>query len=194
MSWLHIGRLWTNGEPYLAVDSDLRRHWHGSDDEVYEQLIVALSAEQTSISVGSATAALLGDGVVRDDSWMEVFTAADGRIAVIQAGGPDYRTAVTAALSYPIDADDLDGDLGVPSGEIALFSSACDGVGENSMELIAPRPGPIPAEHGWPSPELDTGLLLSASSPRYRLRSRSYTELDHVGCFARWLLIPATID
>ncbi|GIF98236.1 hypothetical protein [Catellatospora citrea] len=194
MSWTHIGRLWTNGEPHLAIDGDLRQHWHGYDDEVYERLVTTLAAEPVSIPVGSATAALLGDGVVRDDSWMEVFTATDGRIAIIQAGGSDYRTCVAAALSYPLDADDLVADLEVPSGNIALFSSACEGVGEGSMELIAPRPGEVPAEHGWPSPELDTGLLVPASSTLYQVRSRSYTKLDEGGCFARWLLIPVMTD
>ncbi|GAA1637136.1 hypothetical protein ACFQY4_18995 [Catellatospora bangladeshensis] len=194
MSWTHVGRLWTNGEPYLAIDGDLRQHWHGADDETYEQLVTTLAAEPVSIPVGSATAALLGDGVVRDDSWMEVFTAANGHIAIIQAGGPDYRTSVAAALSYPLGADDLAADIEVPSGHIALFSSACDGVGEGSMELYGPRPGQVPTEHGWAPRELATGLLLPASSPLYRVRSRSYTELDEGGCFARWLLIPATTD
>jgi hypothetical protein len=28
--WEHIGRLWTNGDPFLAVDAALRSAWRGT--------------------------------------------------------------------------------------------------------------------------------------------------------------------
>jgi hypothetical protein len=99
--WLHIGHLWTNGDPFLAVDSALRGAWHGFSEDQYDQ-IVHLSPQETSIAVGAGRAAVVGaDGVVRDDSWMEVFVAEDGAIAIVQASGPDYRHMLADALRYP---------------------------------------------------------------------------------------------
>jgi hypothetical protein len=105
-SWVHIGRLWTNGEPFLAVDAALRDAWHGcSNDDEFDQL-VELGPENTSIPVGAGRAVLVGgDGVVRDDSWIEVFEAASGLVAIVQAAGPDYPGALARALDHP-DAED----------------------------------------------------------------------------------------
>ena len=72
--WSHIGRLWTNGDPFLAVDSALRGAWHAFSGPVRQ--IVHLFPQDTGIAVGAGRAAVVGaDGVVRDDSWMEVFEA-----------------------------------------------------------------------------------------------------------------------
>ncbi|TMR99347.1 hypothetical protein EJK15_07255 [Nonomuraea basaltis] len=189
--WVHAGRLWTNGDPFLAVDASLRGAWHGFSDNQYDD-IVDLGPEDTSIPVGAGWAALVGaDGVVRDDSWMEVFQAEDGGIAVVQASGPDYPRALTEALRYP-DTDDEDGaPLIVHSGEIALFSAACDGAGPHSQPLVPARPGPVPPVHGRPSHEDDPGLLISTTYTTFTFKVRWYTQLDEEGCFARWLLTPA---
>ncbi|WP_206060702.1 hypothetical protein [Nonomuraea basaltis] len=188
---MHAGRLWTNGDPFLAVDASLRGAWHGFSDNQYDD-IVDLGPEDTSIPVGAGWAALVGaDGVVRDDSWMEVFQAEDGGIAVVQASGPDYPRALTEALRYP-DTDDEDGaPLIVHSGEIALFSAACDGAGPHSQPLVPARPGPVPPVHGRPSHEDDPGLLISTTYTTFTFKVRWYTQLDEEGCFARWLLTPA---
>jgi hypothetical protein len=70
--WVHVGRLWTNGEPFLAVDAVLRDAWHGFSNNDYDQ-VVTLGQEDTSVPVGTRRGFLVGaDGVVRDDSWMEV--------------------------------------------------------------------------------------------------------------------------
>jgi hypothetical protein len=70
-SWVHVGRLWTNGEPFLAIDTALRGDWHGYSNDDFEQ-VVALGWQGTSVPVGPGRAVLVGaDGVVRDDSWME---------------------------------------------------------------------------------------------------------------------------
>jgi hypothetical protein len=191
ISWTHLGRLWTNGEPYLLVDAGLRGRWLGSTDEDYFEQIVALEPDETSIAVGEGTAALVGgDGVVRDDSWIEVFESVDGTVAVVQAAGPDYRWALDAALRYPATADDAGAVINVPSGEMAIFSSALDGDGDNAMPLLPARPGPVPDRHGSPPGDGGTGLCLTARSSRYELRVRWYTELDEESCFARWLLTP----
>lgn len=191
-SWTHIGRLWTNGEPYLAVDTAVRRFWRGMSDDEYDR-IVNMTQEETSIAVAGSTALLVGaDGFVRDDSWMDVFESAGGTLAIVQASGPDYRGTLESALRYPTATDDVGDTLSVPSGEIAIFSAALDGTGEHAMPLSPPHPGPPPAEHGRPpSPEPNTGLLLPAHSNGYRLRIRWYTEIDNESCFARWLFIPA---
>jgi hypothetical protein len=190
-SWTHIGRLWTNGEPHLAVDAGLRGGWLGSTDDDYFEQIVSLGPDRTSIAIGDGTAALVGaDGVVRDDSWMEVFESTDCTLAIVQAAGSDYRRTLSAALRYPTTADDAGTVICIPSGELAIFSAALDGTGEHAMNLLAPQPGPVPAQHGPPSREPGTGLRLPARSDRYELKVRWYTELDDSSCFARWLLMP----
>jgi hypothetical protein len=189
--WTHIGRLWTNGEPYLAVDSGIRDRWLGFSQDEYFDRVVELGPDETGILLGEQVAAVVGaDGVVRDDSWMEVFQRTDGSVAIIQASGDDYRQTLAAALRYPEDPADPSTLINVRSGELAIFSAACDGVGEYSMKLLPARPGHAPTKHGAPSPEQDTGLLLTARSATYRVITRSYTELDDPSCFARWLLIP----
>jgi hypothetical protein len=90
--WVHIGRLWTNGEPYLAVDAGIRHQWLGFSQEEYFDRIVDLGPDETSIMIGEHVAAVVGaDGVVRDDTWMEVFESPDGTVAIVQASGEDYR-------------------------------------------------------------------------------------------------------
>lgn len=190
-SWTHIGRLWTNGEPYLAIDAAVRRFWRGMSDDEYDR-IVGMTPEETSIAVAGSTALLVGaDGVVRDDSWMEVFESAEGTVAIVQASGPDYRRTLESALNHPSANDDVGDDLSLDSGDLAIFSAALDGIGEHAMPLSPPQPGPPPAEHGAPSQKVGTGLLLRARSNGYTLRVRWYTEIDDQSCFARWLLLPA---
>ena len=150
--WTHIGRLWSNGEPFLAIDARLRGAWLGYSNDDFDR-IVDLGAEPTGLPVGTVDAALIGgDGVVRDDSWIEVFESGHGAIAAVQASGEHYRQA--------------------------LFEPA--------------RPGPVPAEHGWPTPGEDPGLLIpTGGRTRYAFRVRWYTKLDDgESCFARWLLLP----
>jgi hypothetical protein len=139
--WRHVGRLWTNGEPFLAVDATLRDAWQGFSNDQFRQ-VVELGPQDTSIPVGSGRAAVVGaDGVVRNDSWMEVFEAASGLVAVVQASGPDYPDALTRALEYPDVDDEEGGTLNVSSGELAIFSAATDGAGPYSMPLLTARPG-----------------------------------------------------
>src|SRR6266496_653337 len=126
---------------------------------------------------------------------MEVFEAASGRVAIVQASGPDYPDALARALEYP-DADDEDGGtLNVSSGELAIVSAAADGAGPYSMPLLTARPGIVPPVHGPPpSREADPGLLFPSARTAYRLKVRWYTELDEDNCFARWPLIPVRPD
>lgn len=193
--WTHVGRLWTNGDPFLAVDATLRAAWRGFSNDQFSQ-VVELGPQDTSITVGTGRAAVVGaDAVVRDDSWMEVFEAASGRVAIVQASGPDYPDALARALEYP-DADDEDGGtLNVSSGELAIFSAAADGAGPYSMPLLTARPGTVPPVHGPPpSREVDPGLLFPSARTAYGLKVRWYSELDEDNCFARWLLIPVRPD
>jgi hypothetical protein len=117
--WMHVGRLWTNGEPFLAVDAALRDAWQGFSSDEFDQ-VAGLGPGNTSLSVGAGRAAVVGgDGVVRDDSWIEVFEAASGLVAIVQASGPDYPAVLARALAYP-DAEDEDCDtLMVSSRELA---------------------------------------------------------------------------
>lgn len=153
---------------------------------------LGLGPQDTGIPVGAGRAVLVGgDGVVRDDSWIEVFEAAGGLVAIVQASGPNYPDVLARALGYP-DVADEDGDmLKVSSGELAIFSAAVDGAGLHSTPLITARPGPAPPVHGPPSREVYSGILLSTAHSAYKLKARWYTRLDEDNCFARWLLIPA---
>ncbi len=193
--WMHAGRLWTNGDPFLAVDATLRDAWQGFSNDQFSQ-VAELGPQDTRITAGTGRAAVAGaGGVVRDDSWMEVFEAASGRVAIVQASGPDYPDALARALEYP-DADDEDGGtLNVSSGELAIVSAAADGAGPYSMPLLTARPGIVPPVHGPPpSREADPGLLFPSARTAYRLKVRWYTELDEDNCFARWPLIPVRPD
>ena len=189
--WVHVGRLWTNGDPFLAVDAALRHAWHGYSNDDYDQ-VVLLGWQDTSVPVGAGRAVLAGaDGVVRDDSWIEVFATGTGLVAIVQASGPDYPDVLARALGYPV-TDDQDGDaLKAGSGELAIFSAAIDGTGPYSGPFVNARPGPVPPGHGPPSREVDPGLLISVRHTEYKLKVRWYTRLDEDNCFARWLLIPA---
>ena len=188
--WEHIGRLWTNGDPYLAVDAALRSAWRGFSNDDYD-LVVGLSWEDTSVPVGAGRGLLVGaDGVVGDDSWMEVFINKSGRLAVVQASGPDYPAILARALAYPL-TDDQDGDpLAVDSGQLAIFSAATDGTGRYSGPWVSPEPGPVPDVPGPPTDGVDPGLLMPVPCTRYSLKVRWYTRPDEDHCFARWLLIP----
>lgn len=57
--WVHVGQLWTNGEPFLAVDAALRGAWHGYSNDDYDQ-VVALGWQNTSVPVGAGRAVLAG--------------------------------------------------------------------------------------------------------------------------------------
>jgi hypothetical protein len=188
--WVHVGRLWTNGEPFLAVDAALRGAWQGRGNDDYDQ-VITLGWQVTSLPVGTGRAALVGaDGVVRDDSWIEVFQTETGLVALVQASGPAYPQVLAGALSYPV-ADDQDGDvLKVFSGKLAIFSAVLDGSGPYSDPLAGARPRPVPPVHGPPPRQDNTGLLIQAPHTEYKLKVRWYTQLDEDNCFARWLLIP----
>ena len=188
--WIHAGRLWTNGEPFLAVDAAFRDAWQGFSNAEFDQ-VVGLGPQHTGIPIGAGRAVVVGgDGVVRDDSWIEVFEAASGRVAFVQASGLDYPDVLARALDYP-DAAGEDGDtLKVSSGELAIFCTALDGAGAGSVPLLTAQPGPVPPVHGLPSRGMDLGLLFSTVHTAYKLKVRWYTERGAGNCFARWLLIP----
>jgi hypothetical protein len=193
--WVHIGRLWTNGDPFLAVDATLRSAWHGVSNDDYDHVVGLSPEEDTSVPVGAGRGLLVGaDGIVRDDSWMEVFATKSGRVAVVQASGPDYPDILARALAHPVE-DDQDGDvLTVDSGQLAIFSAAADGTGRYSGPWTSARPGSVPDVHGPPSSELDPGLLIPTPCTTYRFKIRWHTWPDEDNCFARWLLIPALPD
>jgi hypothetical protein len=188
--WIHVGRLWTNGGPFLAVDAALRDAWHGYSNDDFGQ-VIELGHQQASIAVGAGWAVLVGgDAVVRDDSWIEVFESAGGLVAIVQACGPDYPGVLARALDYPDVGDELGDMLKVSSGEFAIFSAEADGAGPYSGPLLTAQPGPVPPVHGPPSGEVDPGLLFRTTHTAYQLKVRWYTELDDDSCFTRWVLIP----
>ncbi|MFI5490667.1 hypothetical protein [Micromonospora echinaurantiaca] len=151
----YVGRLWTDGEPFLAIDAIGCGEWRGYSNDDFER-VIDLAAEATTISVGAGTAALIGgDGIVRDDSWIEVFQSDVGVLAFVQASVPDYLGVLAAALQYP-DAEDDNGEhFLVGCGELAVFNTALDATGEYFAPLSPARPGPVPLVHGAPRREPD---------------------------------------
>jgi hypothetical protein len=193
--WEHIGRLWTNGDPFLAVDAALRSAWRGFSNDDYDLVVTLSPEEDTSVPVGAGRGILVGaDGVVGDDSWMEVFTTESGCIALVQASGPDYPGILARALAYPVE-DDQDGDaLTVDSGQLAIFSAAADGSGRYSGHWTSAQPGSVPEVPGPPTDGRNPGLLMAVPHNRYRFKVRWHTWPDEDHCFARWLLTPASSD
>lgn len=189
--WVHAGRLWTNGDPFLAVDAALRHAWHGYSNDDYDQ-VIPLGWQDTSIPAGAGRAVLAGaDGNVRDDSWIEVFATDTGLVAIVQASGPDYPDVLARALGYPVTDDQDGGTLKAGSGELAIFSAAIDGTGPARDRASMPGPGRCRPVTVRPRARWDPGLLISARHTEYKLKVRWYTRLDEDNCSARWLLIPA---
>jgi hypothetical protein len=192
ISWTHVGRLWTNGDPYLAVDSARRGSWLGYSNDAYFEQVIPLALEQaTSIPVGDGTAALVGaDALVSDEGWMELFESADGTVTIVQATGRDYRQTLHAALERSTAAEDTGTVITVPSRELALFSAALDGAGDYAVPLLPARPGPAPAQPGPPFSGPDTALCLPARNDRYELKVHRCTTLGKDERFALWHLAP----
>ena len=188
-TWTHVGRCWTNGEPFLALDADLLGEWRGLSGQGYEALVPRLAYSLTSIEVGPGTAALvLTDPEVGDEGWLEVFRGDDGSIAVVQANAADYRGTLDAALFYPA-AEDQEGDVvSVGSGRLAFISAALDGTGEDGPFLLPESPGPTPSSDALDDDAAtDASPLLVVPPGDFRLSVLWRTEVYHDAAFARWL-------
>lgn len=73
---LHAGLLWSNSEPFPAVDAASDDARQGISTDEFDQ-VARLGTQDTSIPPGPGRAALAGeDTVVRHDSWLEIFEAA----------------------------------------------------------------------------------------------------------------------
>ncbi|WP_346623606.1 hypothetical protein [Blastococcus montanus] len=187
--WTHVGRCWTNGEPFLALDGDLLPSWRGLSDQAYEALVPQLGYDLTGIPLGPGTAAVvLTDPEVGDEGWLEVFRGDDGSVAVVQASAGDYRGTLDAALSFPASDDQVGDVVPVPSGRLAFISAALDGTGEDGAFLLPETPGPTPD-----SGDLDEGAATDASPllvvppGAFRVSVLWCTELYADAVFARWL-------
>jgi hypothetical protein len=189
--WEHVGRLWTNGEPFLAVDAEIRSAWRGFSDDTYFDQVVHMGPEDTGISVGTRRGVLVGiDAALSDEGWVEVLVSDDGSIALLYAAGATYRRILEAALAYPHDDDQRGETLEVPSRRLSIFSSALDGGGPHSVPFVEAQQGAMPVDEGVPTRGDDPGILISTGATRYQLKIRWYTELDEDRVFARWLFIP----
>ncbi|MGY2066319.1 hypothetical protein [Blastococcus sp. SYSU DS0619] len=188
-TWTHVGRCWTDGEPFLALDGELLPSWRGLSDQAYEALAPRLDYSLTGIPVGAGTAALvLTDPEIGDEGWLEVFRAEDGSIAVVQADAGDYRGTLDAALAFPAGDEQTGETVSVPSGRLAFISAALDGTGENGAFLLPESPGPTP-DSAVPDEDAatDTSPLLVVPPGAFRLSVRWRTELYADAVFARWL-------
>ena len=188
-TWTHVGRCWTNGEPFLALDGELLPSWRGLTDEAYEALVPLLDYSLTGVPVGAGTAALvLTDPEIGDEGWLEVFRADDGSIAVVQASAGDYRGTLDAALAFPVGDEQVGDVVAVPSGRLAFISAALDGTGEDGAFLLPESPGPTPdSDVLADGAATDASPLLVVPPGSFRLSVRWRTELYEDAVFARWL-------
>ncbi|MCA0145568.1 hypothetical protein [Blastococcus sp. LR1] len=185
VAWTHVGRFWTNGEPFLAVDEDLLPAWRGMSDEAYEALVPHLDYELSSIPVGAGSAAIvLTDPEIGDEGWLEVFRGDDGSIAVLQVSAENYRDVLELALRFPA-TDDQPGDgVAVPSGRLAFVSAALDGTGDDGALLMPESPGATPqSDDAEPD---DRSPLLVVPPGSFTMSVRWRTELGEDAAFARW--------
>jgi hypothetical protein len=191
-SWTHVGRFWTNGEPFLALDETLLPAWLGESAGAYEDLVPQLDYELTGIPVGAGTAGLvLTDPEIGDEGWLEVFRGDDGSVAVVQVNAGDYRGTLDVALSFPGTGDQPGDVVPVPSGRLAFVSAALDGAGEHGAFLLPESPGPTPdSDELTDDASTDASPLLVVAPGSFRLSVRWRTELHGDAAFARWLLTP----
>ena len=194
--WTHVGTLWTNGQPFLALDSALLSAWRGYSDEHYDRL-VHRGPEVTSIAVDTGTAALIStDGTVYDEGWLQVYRADGPRIAVVQAAGRDYAKALATALAYPAAEDEPGDTVSITSSTLVILDACIDGDGEHSAPILPEAPGPSPthwSRYGTEFAETG-GLRLTVPPSTYRLSVRWLTEVpDTDVCFARWILQPDSL-
>lgn len=188
-TWTHVGRCWTNGEPFLALDGELLPSWRGLTDQAYEALVPLLDYSLTGVPIGAGTAALvLTDPEIGDEGWLEVFRADDGSIAVVQASAGDYPGTLDAALAFPAGDEQVGDVVAVPSGRLAFISAALDGTGEDGAFLLPESPGPTPdSDVLADGAATDASPLLVVPPGAFRLSVRWRTELYEDAVFARWL-------
>jgi len=189
---VHLGRLWTNGEPYLALDSIHVPAWRGFTDDTYNTLVVPLPYTESAVTFEAGRAGVVGtDGVVGDEGWLEVFRTAPNQIVVVQASGRwPYRDLLVACLAHPADDDDRDGGVfEVTSGYLVILNAAMDGTGQYSGELRPAVAGEIPGDVADRSGAADlAGLIIEAEPGSYHVITRWFTALDDENSFARWTL------
>jgi hypothetical protein len=188
--WTHVGRCWTNGEPFLALDTELLPAWRGMSDGAYERLVPSLAYELTSVRVGEGRAGLiLTDAEIGDEGWLEVFRADDDAVAVVQAYAEDYPAVLTAALDHPTDDDEPGDSIAVPGGRLAFISAALDGSGPDGAFLLPESPGALPSSCEPDDAAIDASPVLDVGPRTYAMSVRWMTELAEDVVFARWLLV-----
>lgn len=192
--WEHVGRVWSNGGPYLVLDAGAALAWRGGTGDDVERLFGR--PEQESLPVGGGTAVVVGDPVVRDDSWIEVLRGDDGAVCVVQVSAADHAGALRQALAHPVDDDEAVATIEVTSGRPVVLDPMSDGGGPAAARLLPAAPGPFPQVAGPPPPDLTPGLELVTGSTSCDVRGRWFTELEGLDgdCFARWLLLPRPAD
>lgn len=85
--WVHVGRLWTNGERFLAVDAALRGAWQGgSDMEVFETEADLVAIVQASDSDYPEVLTRALGYPVADDLDGDTLKVPSGEIAIFSAG------------------------------------------------------------------------------------------------------------
>ena len=172
-----VGSVWTNGDPILVADAEDAARWRGS--ERYDDLLERIhNRRKLSIAVGDGRAFVLE--LEFDDSTVDVFRHADGRLLVLGivfADGDHWNVLVGAALED--DGEEEIGAIEVRSGRLALLAAAGDWA-ELTQVDAEPRAAPKQRE------AQNDALLVSLSSGRYSIGYR-YVERDQYGLQA-WVV------
>jgi hypothetical protein len=189
-AWTHIGRAWSNGEPFLALDGDLVPEWRATRDQC--DALFSLSWSAATIRLHSGTAGIINfDGTVNDCGWLELFRNTHNQIAIVQAVGSPYPDVLRQALAYPPEQDDATVVV-CPSGTLVVWSSTLDGLEHAGSWLQDARAGQSPMAWDAGGTRYMGGVRISHAADHYRLRIRSATELGRDRTFARWTLRPYT--
>ena len=166
-----MGQLWSNGETFFAIDRLLMPSWHGCSGGDYERLIVPLSWDAPSVlSINGLAAGLLPyDSLIYDEGWLEVFRRGD-EIAVIQCGDERYGDGLRDMLAST-NVEEFGDPFEIPSGELALATTALDGAGSFSSPLLlaaeSATPEYFPNPNDMPDVVHGGGLLLHVPPGRY---------------------------
>jgi hypothetical protein len=187
---IHIGRIWSNGEPLLAMDASLLAAWRSSEDQLVP--IMSSGWDVTSGRIdGEDIGVVRFDATVNDSGWLELFKYANEQVVIVQAVGTPYRQVLDAALAFQSESDGNGSYVETRSGALVIWSSTLDGASDAASWLQVEEPGVPPEDWSESSTQHKGGLKIRVKSARYRLVARSMTELWEDASFARWKLAPA---
>ena len=109
----HLGRVWSDGDPFVLLDRALADGWEAQVDD-YEQLVVgALGRGEVEIAVGAGRGVLLGH------------EAGEGALEVFRLGARDLLALIASYADEP-DVEEMARDAaGVEASPLARIDVRC---------------------------------------------------------------------